>query len=352
MTDETVTVPADHEVGVIRLPFEATVMRTPGGAIVASLGSASDDADRELETVLANVERELAMTPTMVNVVAETGRVRMADLFAPAQPKLATTRSPITWCFHAGAVASLMASPGRRRMLFEQLHRIAQIPIMQTACVIDGATPAVVAFVKLAYGLGLDVRQPDTSQGGMAVFIEVKRPGGEIVSVVAGHPLPPQIATAPDTEGELARLESKALIESVDRVTGTEPVIAYRSPRLLQVMLDAQARGDATGRIMGEMLARELPVFSMRMQSGLELRNFNGERAIPIYADATAVQWAAVDLGKPRDSYEPAPMDLRALLGHAAKSGLGIAIGLYRDRKMPMYAVVPASAVAGIAQRT
>ena len=89
----------------------------------------------------------------------------------------------------------------------------------------------------------------------------------------------------------------------------------------------------------------------MRTQSGLELRTFNRERTIPIYADATAVQWAAVDLGKPRDAYEPAPMDLRPLLGHAAKRGLGIAIGLYRDRKTPMYAVVPGSVVAGIAQR-
>jgi hypothetical protein len=328
VADETVTVPPEHAVRVIQMPFEPSVTRTPGGTILASFGSAGDDADRELDMVLAGVERELA-TPSTVNVVALNGRIHMSELFEPAHPKTMAMPSPIAWCFHAGAVASVMASPARRRKLHERIQHIARIPIMQSACVLDGPTPAVTAFMQLVREHDVDVRNPDSSQGGLAVLIEVTRPGGEIVCVVAGQPVPRDGAPPPQ-DGM------------------TEPVITYRSPRLLQVMLDAQARGNATAVIVTELLQRDVPPFVMRFKSGLELRNFGGDRTLPIYADATAVQWAAIDLGKPRESYEPAPVDLRGVLAQCAKTDVGIAVGLYRDRATPMYAVVPAAVVASL----
>jgi hypothetical protein len=328
VADDTVTVPEGHQVRVIELPFEPRAMRTPAGAIVASLGSASDDPDRELDMVLDGVEREL-VAPAMVDVVAETGRIHMSRLFEPERPKTMSVRSPVTWCFHAGAAASLMASPDRRRKLVDRIQRIRAIATMQDASMVDPTTPAACALAEVLRGLDVDVKQPDTSQGGLAVFIEVSRPGGDTVCVVAGQPVPR--GGAPSQDGAI------------------EPIVTYRSPHLLQSMLDAQARGNATAVILTELLERRLPVFVMRMPDGLELRSFNGEGALPIYADATAVQWAAVDLGKPRDSYEPAPVVVEGAIMQAAKGKLGLAIGLYRDRKTPMYAVVPATVIAALA---
>lgn len=102
--------------------------------------------------------------------------------------------------------------------------------------------------------------------------------------------------------------------------------------------------------MLHELLSRPLPVFIMTAPSSttLEVRKFGEQRALAIYSDATAVQWAALDTNKPKGSFEPTPVRFVTALVQAARGGVGLAVGLYRDRKTPMYAVVDAPVVAGL----
>jgi hypothetical protein len=350
MSDDTVEVPAGHEVRVFDLPFQPGVTRTPAGLILAGFGSAGDDADRELDMVLAGVDRECAEPTRTLELVAVDGRMRIADTFAPSRPKTLRVESPITWCFHAGAITSLMATATRRNALFERMHRLARSEVMQSVSVIGGPSAAVVAFADVLRGLRVPLRVPDASQGGQSVQIEVKRPDGETLCIFAGHEYPDELAPLRYAVGELCGMDDAAFSEQLASISSSEPVISYRSPRLGQLMIDGSSNTTVSDVIVREVVTRELPVFAMRdaSTSALGLRTMSGQTVIPVYADVTAMQWAAVDLGKPDGSVVPGALEPSTLIRMAAKSSHGIAVGLYRDRKTPMYAVLHATLVAAL----
>lgn len=346
MSDERITIPAGHEVRVVDLPTGPGVARSHAGAIIASLGTASDAADRELADVVAGVERELAAPKRTIDLVAQTGRVEMRDLFAPSRPSTARIAAPVEWCFHAGAVASMMATAERRAVLFTCMRRIARTDVMQLAAVIGDATPAVLAFAEVAHGLGIQIRSPDTSQRGLAVAIEVKRPDDLELCVIAGLPFA-GLAARPDADRALCAIDDAAFAARLAALAAVEPEIVYRSPRLREIAI----AGDHES-LFGALLRRTAPVFTMRNlpAKSPEIRRMGGEGVVPIYVDVTAVQWAAADLGKPDGSYELGPLAFTSALRAAASDQLGLGVGLYRDRKTPMYVVMPAALVAAMAR--
>lgn len=354
MAADTTTVPEGHQVAVFSPTIEPSVQRSPGGVVIACFGLAGDDADRELAHVLTSVDKLLAenTTATLVN---ENRPLRVDELFAPAMPSTAETRSPISWVFHEGSVTSMMTSASRRESLFRFLHRAAAAGINQAVYVIDQPIPSVVSFVQLARGLDLELRQPDDSHGDLALQVEVKRPTGQVLTVLAGTPLPLDGIDLPYKPGELTELGPDELATRVRALDVEDRPISFRSPRLRERMIELRDSGDpgSVATLVELLLTRDVPVFMFRdpKRDAIELRGFGDETTVPVYADVMALEWAAVDLGKPKGSWIPGAVEPASLIAHAAASHHGIAVCTYIDRKTPMYAVVPAALVAALAQK-
>jgi hypothetical protein len=82
----------------------------------------------------------------------------------------------------------------------------------------------------------------------------------------------------------------------------------------------------------------------------MELRTYgDAGSALPIFSDPVCLEWAAADMGKAKGSYTVGAIAPRNLVAMAADGKVGIAVCAYRDRKMPVYAILNASIVADIA---
>jgi hypothetical protein len=81
---------------------------------------------------------------------------------------------------------------------------------------------------------------------------------------------------------------------------------------------------------------------------GIERHSYGGARlALPMFADVRCLTWAAQDL--PPASFRIAGIHPRALFPMAADDRVGVAVCTHRDRKTPVYAVLPAVLVARVA---
>lgn len=349
---EATTIPADHEVRVFHMTVEPNVTRTPGNVILANFGVASDDADAELENILRDVDNALTerANATLINL---NRRVRLDELFAPAALDTLQAPSPISWLLHEGTVGSMMASEGRRTALLAFMHRAAAAGVPQAAYFIDRSSPAVIAFAQVMQGLDILLRQPEEVEGDLSVALEVKRPDGRF-TLLTGNEIPLEGLPERFKPGELRSLPADAFAARVRELQIDEHAVALRSPRLRQLMIDLDTKSDpqAMQLLITQLLTRGLPVFLMRGKDreGIAVRTFGQENALPAYADLFALDWAADDMGKGRGSYLPGAVDFGSLLVNAAKSNVGVAVCTYRDRKTPMYAIIPAALVGELAK--
>lgn len=346
MAEETV-VPADHEVTIFSMAIEPGVRTTPGNVIIANLGLASDDGERELDEVLAAVDQAVAAKGS-ARLLDFHGPLQLGDLFAPHEPATLTVTSPVTWVLHDGNVIATMASERRRAALLTTMQRLARERIPQAVYFIDPPEPSVAIFAQHMIGLGVVMRQPDEQGGELAIQIEVKRPDGTI-TVLAGTDVPldglPRVH-APDS---LTSLPPQVLKMRVEKLEISDRPIAFRAPQLRERIL-AEPEPAA---LVTELLARDLPLFLLRKpdSEALDARAFGDVRALPVYADVICMHWAAADLQLTREQYAPGPADIRPLLKHAASEQLGLAIGTYRDRETPIYAVLSPAEVERAAKR-
>jgi len=118
----TPATPEGHEVMAFHALPNPVVFLTKGGVILASFGVAGDDPDQELDGIVRGVGGMLDKELPPARLVNANRAVRIDELFAPAQPAILPFRTPVSWIFHHGTVASLstprMTTPGastRRR---------------------------------------------------------------------------------------------------------------------------------------------------------------------------------------------------------------------------------------------
>jgi|GEM_PF-2022255 len=371
-----VRVPDGHEISIYEASIEPGVSRTPGGSVVASLGAAGDDSDRELFAVLRDVEAALRDSASLANFVNVNREMRLAELFAPADLEIFRFRSPVSWVFHRGSVASTIAEPHRLQALLRCMHRICRMegaPIRQAVYLVDPPSPDILPFVRLIRGLGLPLKQPDAQEGGrLAILLEVKRPEGILLCGFSGKPYPvddladgysrtineeKDRAEAAANEDELRRLEQQertALMERLGAVEATPPIV-IRSPRLRKIILDLKdgAGGDGMAPLLAELRARNVPLLFMQHDGGVKVRNYGASgRALTVFADQRCLEWAAQDLGEEPGSFMIAGALPRNLIAMAAGDQLSLAIGTFRDRKTPVYAILPVSTVQEMANQT
>jgi hypothetical protein len=341
------TVPAGHEVTLFSMAVEPGVHVTAGNVIIASLGVAGDDGDRELAEVLAAVDKALERKAE-ATLVEHDGPLQLADLFEPNTPKTMKVESPVTWVLHDGNVISTMASETQRTTLIMFMHKLARAGVKQAVYFIDPPEPCVAIFAQHMIGIGAVMRQPDPHDGELVIQIEVKRPDG-VLTVLAGSDVPLDGLTRVYEPHSLNALAPQVIKTRVEKLIIKEQPIAFRAPKLRARMLE---QPDA-GVFLDELLSRDLPLFVMRKPDteALDVRAFGDVRALPVYIDVISLHWAAADQKLAPGSFAPAPADIKPLLKHVMGGELGLAIGAFKDRGTPIYAVLPADMLASTAQR-
>jgi hypothetical protein len=351
MSSDTTVVPDDHEVTVFTMAIEPGVHVTEGNVIIANLGVAGDDADRELDDVLAAVDAALAKQAS-AQLVKVSGQFQVSSLFAPNTPDTLSVRSPIMWVFHDGTVISTMASERRRAAVMEFMHRAAKASVPQSVYFIEPPEPAVALFAQHMIGLGVVMRQPDANQRELTILVEVKRPDG-VYSVLAGTDIPLEGLEELYKPDALLAVPAEVLGRRLGKLEIKDKPLAFRSPRLRQRLIDLKGHSDETrmAALLDELLTRDLPLFLSRLPDSdtLEVRVFDGVNVLTAYADVISLHWAAADLKLAQGSYVAALVDPVSLIKQAATGKFGIAIGGYENRETPLYAVIPAPLVDKLA---
>jgi hypothetical protein len=210
--------------------------------------------------------------------------------------------------------------------------------------IVEPPSPATLALARLVSALGADVRRPLELDQRRVLLVEIVRPDG-VICGLAGH----AYATALDADRgprDLAALAARF------PGAGDEPEGLWRAPRLRAAILELQRRNgaaDAMDVVVRELLQREAPLYVMRAPNG-EIRTptFDASgRAVPVYADLACMHSATEDLQLA--DIEAVAVPARVLFGMAIERGLGMAVCTYRDRKTPVYAILPNTLIARVA---
>lgn len=346
---------------------------------MASLGTASDDADRELHDLLCDVEKAVRNDSALSVVVDHAGPMRLSDLFASAPPPVSSVRSPILWLFHQGSVATTLSSSRRLQALLRTVHKIGVAgnwKAPQSAFIVDEPSLGTSLLARLMLEAGVE-RVRRIADPREAVVTEARRPEGFILSLLSGSEFPVSAEAAPggglralnerkdraeaEQNGEyLQQLEEEERLHLIQRakaagITDTERSLV-RAPRLCRMVLEAEhfRGGESLELLHEELLHREFPFFLMKhLPSGVIHQSSFGavsSRAFAAYPDLTSLRWAADDLGIAPHSLGTLVIHPRKLFKMAAKDGLDIAMNAFRNRTAPEYLILPAKAVRALAQ--
>ncbi|MEP7013462.1 MAG: hypothetical protein ABJC13_24330 [Acidobacteriota bacterium] len=365
--------PEGHKVLGYPPSLEPGLVRTSGQVLIANLGVAGDDSDRELEDLFLEVEIALREPREPAHLVNFNREVRIDELFAPANPPVLPFQSPIHWIFHQGSVSSILASPQRLQTFLRRLYEISAFkapPISQAVYLVDAPTPATLAFARLLRGLDLEVRQPQDVPS--ALLFEVHRPEGPILTLMAGAPFPlegdpadtfalkvNQEKDQAEAEGDQERLrvlgeqEREQLMKRTAEFVGSvQPLL--RAPRFGRLLLEIEStQGEGTlPKLYEELAHREFPFLYMidRETSQSQLRAFGPlRRALPIFADLHCLRWAAADTGNTSAKIVVIPP--RELFAMAIDGDLGLAFNTFRNRATPVYVGLSTDIVRDLADR-
>lgn len=328
--DDNVVVPDGFEVAMLQATLGPQVERSYGGVVVANFGVAGDDIDRELPNVMASVEVAVHERVAPANLIDTDGPLRLSQLFSVEMPKVRVTASPVAWVLHHNALASIATKPERLDRLIDCMTRVAALGREQTLYFIDAPTPLHVAFAMRIADLGVSLRQPDETRGPPLVHIEIKRPTGEVLCMPAGLPYPLERA-----------------------LTGEPTLIPMRAPRMRELVLAlADGGGDkAMAALVQEAMTREVPLLLMVMaDNSFGLRTFGEITGMPVFGDATTLEWMAKDTNLSREEYSVAAITGEELFAMAARNKIGLAFATYRERAQPLHATLSADAVFELAQ--
>jgi hypothetical protein len=330
VSEDEVGVPEGFEVAMLQASLGPNVERSYGGVVVANFGIAGDDIDRELPNLMASVEVAVHEKTSPATLIDTDGPLRLSDLFGAEMPKVREVMSPVAWVLHHNALATIATKPERVQRFIECLQRISDLGREQTMYFIDAPTPLHVAFAMRIARLGVSLRQPDETRGPPLVQIEIKRPTGEVISMPAGLPYPLEKAH-----------------------TGEPALVPMRSPRMRELVLDIADGGGETAMtaLVTEVMTRELPLLLLVNADGsFGLRMFGEVTGIPVFGDATTLEWIATDSKLGREDYSIVAVAGQEVFAMAARERLGLAFATYRDRAQPIHVTLSSDAVFELAQ--
>ncbi|MFO0590065.1 MAG: hypothetical protein U0441_21165 [Polyangiaceae bacterium] len=367
MSGATFTLPGGHAVTVFGPETSHGVQRTPGGAVIASLGASSDDADAELAEVARALAEELAKPHDPARVLNVEGALSLSQLTSRADAPMTPTPSPVLWCLHAGTPRALSSDPRRLQAFLRVVHRTGAgvvPPRRQVAHVVDAPSDATRLLARWLQDLGVEVWFPE--QG--ATWIEIARPTGEIDAIRAGSPYPaaasPRDAFVLRVNAHKDRAESTGDAEALSALEDTERAYLaqhtaavsagegrapfYRAPQLTKLVRGVEGDADpaaALVRLARELLGRAAPlVMTREPDKGFGVRVF-GEagKCLSAFVDIRSAEWMAEDLEMEPGKYEITGAPAKAVLQMAARGNYGVALCAFEDRSTPMIVILPAA---------
>jgi hypothetical protein len=202
--------------------------------------------------------------------------------------------------------------------------------VRQAAYLLEPPRPSTLPFIREVGDLGVPLRCPDAQGDDLIIMFELQRPEGYTVTVLAGLPC------------------------SLDPVADDEPLLLFRAPILKRVILEIEASASQSGPrpLLEVLLSRREPLLFMRGAGGrIETRSFSeGARTLPTFGDVRSLQWAAADLEKKPGSFAMVGFPSHNVFAMAASDNLGVAVCTYRERKVPVYGILPAPIVRSVAE--
>jgi hypothetical protein len=140
----------------------------------------------------------------------------------------------------------------------------------------------------------------------------------------------------------------------LEQATASESaLIPIRAPRMRQLILElADGGGDtAMTALVNEVMSRELPLLLIIPGDGsLGVRSFGAMKGMPVFGDATTLEWIAHDIQLPEEAYTVAAITGQELFAMAAREKVGLAFATYRERSQALHATISADAVFELAQ--
>jgi hypothetical protein len=171
--------------------------------------------------------------------------------------------------------------------------------------------------------------------------------------VLAGSDVPLEGLTRIYQPDSLNSLAPQVIKMRVEKLLIKEQPIAFRAPKLRKRVLELADTSFDTSAFLDELVQRDLPLFVIQQPNSdaPSARAFGDVTALPVYIDVIAAHWAAADLKLAPQEYAPAPADPRPLIKHLVNGKLGLALGAFRDRETPVYAVLPPDIIGSAATR-
>ena len=356
-----VPVPPGHRVteyAPVDLPM---LQQTPGGALIADLGSASDESLQECEALAHDIAQILfAKAGQSMHgarpVLLAPDATRLADLFAPQQPKVVPLKGLLIWVLDAyaahlwcrnpevlTAAIRRFGSPDRQGAVITQvvLLRIAEHLITYHVGdaeygLEDQVPPATAELIAILRQTGVTVARTEAS--GPFLF-EVERPDA-VMCTVRCIPLKDELRC--DGEGDPPGAAAPAHVVA-------------RAPRLHRFIRAAIEQHTPTARaeLLGELQAMDIAVV-IRSETGgaLPLMTWpDGRSALPVYPDLTSLVQMADNLGIERTALvwmHCTPGELYNLLRNAPERR--VALNTFFDRSTPMYFMLEDEELARLAE--
>jgi len=355
---KTVTLPEGHQLTNWRANPTPYVRCSPGGVLVANLGSSSDDSIGEALGVFSEIEAALLEGPRVV--LLNHGPVRISDLFAPSTPRVRKTSNLIIWLILDDSLTGWREESKRLQQLLRRWYQLGarkDLMIGQIAFVPGDGGSETSFVVSLLEGLGIAVRTFDSDE---VLLTDVQRPEGVTICALGGEQHSSfrtqvdaylltvnQEKDSANEDGDEERLIEimeqernwlAAKIAQADAAGKPEPRWVMRAVRLRALLLAADSEAGWRA-LCEELLAREVPVIMMADRAG-EISQMSwpeGGVAIPVFPDEISFRLAAADLNFSLESTGIVAMKPRELFVWASEVGTPVALNVYRDRESPIY---------------
>ena len=347
----TVTrVPEGHRASTFQAAPAPGLEHTPGGVLLAHLGTSSDDAAQEFAALADAVERALSRPTVEVIMSAEDGS--LSKLFATADPLVIRVRHAVIWTLYSDVLAAWAEDRPRLRMQLRRLHQIgARVTPrgMQQIHVVGKLRPGLEALVQLLEDSGIRMWHSETDA---VVMAEVQRPDGVTLSVLIGTPLRP----SPAREWSLARPSlGAALVDAeLERrlgAAGGSPAPVTRAPRLRRALL-AEVDGAAPrASLLVELAGLRHPLLLLANADGtLSLREWPGVGpSLVAYPDLSSLGRTVAALALAPGTFAVTPMTARRLFAWAAELGKCVMLNVYRAPESPLYVKITPNEAAALA---
>jgi hypothetical protein len=335
------------------------LQQTNGGALIADLGSSSDEWLQECEALSHDIAQTLFArardTLRDAPPVQVADITQLDDLFAPQHPRVVSLKGLLIWVLDAEsahlwcrnpevltAAIRRFGSPDRHGAVITQLVLLRVVP-HSIICPVDDVDveledqmpPRTAELIATLRTTGVTVARVPPGP----FLIEVERPDG-VVSAVRSAPFADDLH--PESNGDTADAAIPAhFVSRAPRLHRLiRAAVEQRTPTARAELLDELPERDIAVVIRSEM-SRRLPLMTWQ----------DGRSALPVFPDLTSLVDTADDLGIERTSLtwiHCTPRELYTWVRNTPERR--VALNTFVDRSTPMYVMLDEDELARLAE--